>query len=209
MQRYLYPRAIADHPEGPPDEEVAALIITQIAHLRAAVVEHSNHADLHYRLGVLLRYAGDQDGAIQSLQRAVAIHPQYARALIKLGFALRDAGQSDAAIESFERALEVDPKSIDLHYQLGLIFADREQFARALERFEYAASCKPDCKDYVANLALTLQDLGLLDRASAAWQTLCEATRLAQGPTEDLLHLSENRVGSQSYDGDPDEDGVA
>ena len=72
---------------------------------------------------------------------------------------------------------------MDLHYQLGLIFADRNDFAQALERFEFAASKEPQNYDYVANLALALQNMGLLDRAQAAWQTLCELTMGNSGVT--------------------------
>ena len=47
----------------------------------------------------------------------------------------------------------------------------------ALQRFEHAANQAPEKVDYVANLALALQNMGLLDRAAATWQTLCEMAR--------------------------------
>jgi len=72
---------------------------------------------------------------------------------------------------------EDQTESIELHYQVGLIFADRNEFALALERFERAAAKEPNNQDYVANLALALQNMGLVDRATATWATLCEATQ--------------------------------
>jgi len=125
----------------------------------------------------LLRQNGDLDAAIEVFTKAVSINPHYLKALIKLGIALREKGDTRQAADVFKRALAVDPSAVDLHYQLGLIFADRAQFADALERFEYATKHSPHHVEYIANLALSLQDMGLLDRATAAWQTLAEAAR--------------------------------
>jgi len=152
------------------------LVTEQIANLRDAISKHPVHADLHYRLGVLLRHVGDADGAIRAFGDAVAINPHYTKALVKLGLTLREIGDTRAGIRAFQRALELDQESIDLHYQLGLMFADEGDFAAALDRFEYATQHDPHNEDYVANLALALQNMGLLDRASATWQTLCDIT---------------------------------
>ena len=181
-ERYLSPAAMVNAPHGPVDADVTAMIDRQIYELRAAAVRHPNHADIHYRLGLLLRYGGDLDGAIGAFMQAVAITPNYYAALTKLGLALREKGNMDAAGKTFERALAINKQDVDLHYQLGLIFADRGQFALAVERFEHATKQCPEKLDYVANLALSLQDMGLLDRATAAWQTLCDlAEETAEG----------------------------
>jgi len=181
-ERYMSPAAMVNAPHGPVDGDVTAMIDQQILELGAATVRHPNHADLHYRLGLLLRYGGDLDGAIGAFMQAVAINPNYYAALTKLGLALREKGNMDAAVKTFERALAINRQDVDLHYQLGLIFADRGQFALAVHRFEQAAKQCPEKLDCLANLALSLQDMGLLDRAAAAWQTLCEvAEETAQG----------------------------
>lgn len=163
----------ADRDHG---DVVDPLVRVQIDNLRAGIAAHPAHADLHYRLGVLLRHAGDGAGAIRAFAEAVAINPHYIKALVRLGLTLRDAGDTRGAIRAFERALELDQESIDLHYQLGLMFADEGQFAAALDRFEYATKHDPHNEAYLANLALALQNMGLLDRASATWQTLCNMT---------------------------------
>ena len=174
-KRYMAPSAIVNMPHGPVDAEVSAMIDQLIIQLRAAAAGHPGHADLHYQLGLLLRYSGDLDGAIGAYMQAVTINPNYYAALSKLGIALREKGQTDAALKTFERALAINAQDINLHYQLGLIFADRGAFALAVERFEHAAKQCPEKLDYMANLALSLQDMRLLDRAAAAWQTLREA----------------------------------
>ena len=171
-KRYLSPEAITAAPEGPPDEHVTSLMERPIANLRAALEERPNHADLHYRLGLLLRQCGDLQGAIAEFNRALAINPQYLKALVKLALALRQAGDLPAAIAAAERALTLDPQAADLHYQLGLMFADQNQFALALDRFDHAVRQAPRNFEYVANLGLALQNMGLLDRATETWRTL-------------------------------------
>ena len=95
----------------------------------------------------------------------------------------------EAAVATLQRALQVDPETIDLHYQLGLVFADQGRFQAALERFERVADKEPNNPDYVANLALALQNLGLLDRANARWQTLCEVTQQTSQGADLLARL--------------------
>jgi len=177
-KRLLTPTALA---QAAPitAEQVSALIDKQISHMESAIASRPNHADLHYRLGLLYRQQGNLQAGIEAFTTAVTINPQYFKALIRLGLALREAGDVNGAIAAFERALNMDPESIDLHYQLGLLFADRGEFSAALQRFEKAASAQPDNQDYVANLALCLQDMGLIDRADATWQTLCESLETA------------------------------
>ena len=186
-QRYLSPQGIAATPNGPRDHEVAAILEQQTARLRDAVAERPNHADLHYRLGLLLRHSGDLEGAIDAFLQAVTINPQYLKAIIKLALALREAGRPEAAVEVAQRALDIDPQSVDLHYQLGLMFADKNQFALALDRFDHAVQEAPKNLDYIANLALALQNMGLLDRAAETWRTVCE---LAQTTPKDQRLVS-------------------
>ncbi|MCH8966058.1 MAG: tetratricopeptide repeat protein, partial [Planctomycetes bacterium] len=174
VHRYLSPPTVAARPGGPLDNDVVDLIDTQRDNVRTALCAHPHHADLHYRLGLLLRHQGDLSGSIEAFREALKINPEYTKAGTKLGLALRESGRFDEAIEAFERTLQLDPNAIDLHYQLGLIFADRGEFALALDRFEEATAKVPNKVDYVANLALALANMGLLDRASATWQTLCD-----------------------------------
>jgi tetratricopeptide (TPR) repeat protein len=175
-ERYLSPRSVADSPHAPLDQEIESIVQTQIDQLEDATTRHPHHADLHYRLGLLRRHIGDVEGAIAAYHSAVAINPNYFAALVKLGLALREAGNNKEAVGAFKRALQVDRQAIHLHYELGLIFADRGQFTLALEQFERAADGQPDKVDHAANLALCLQDMGLIDRAASTWQTLCELT---------------------------------
>jgi superkiller protein 3 len=171
IDQYLAPiHVTADLPAtgGP----VADLVDRQIERHRAALAEHPNYADLHYRLGLLLKHRGDVTEAIDCFRQATAINPSFAKGQIQLGLSLHANGQSDEAIKILQGATQADHETVDLHYQLGLIFADRRQFAQAIEQFELAMAKGTPNIDFHANLALALQNIGLVDRAEACWEAL-------------------------------------
>lgn len=161
----------SDAAASPPCEDLIGRVIER--HQRA-VRERPNHADLHYRLGLLLRNRGRIDDAIASFETAVAINPSYMKALIKLGLALKEADRIDEAVAAFEQAADLHPEYLDLHYQLGLLFSQNHQFEIALEHFERAVDGNPQNVDFQTNLALALQNMGLIDRARATWEIVCE-----------------------------------
>lgn len=179
-RRYIDPKQVAAHPGSPADGPVEDLIDLQIGRLHDALDAHPDYADLHYRLGLLLRSKGDLDGAVTAYRHAVEINPNYAKALTKLGLCLTEMGELDEAVEMFQDALDIDDETADLHYQLGLVFADRNEFNRALEQFEQAIKLEPDRAHDVAHIALALENMNLTDRANAGWRCLCEAGTLTQ-----------------------------
>jgi tetratricopeptide (TPR) repeat protein len=122
----------------------------------------------------LLRNRGQLDDAIASFRQAATINPTYMKALIKLGLALSEADQTEEAIDVFKQATDVRPDYVDLHYQIGLLFVQRNQFEMAVEHFEQAVSGNPGNVAFQANLALSLQNMGLIDRAQATWQIVSE-----------------------------------
>jgi tetratricopeptide (TPR) repeat protein len=138
------------------------------------VAQRPNHPDVHYRLALLLRHRGKLDDAVEHLEEAVTINPCYCKALIKLGLALFEADRTDEAICRLQQALELHPEYVDLHYQLGLIFAGRQEFELAVEHFDQAVNARPNNLDYRENLAIALENMGLIDRSKAMWHRLKE-----------------------------------
>jgi tetratricopeptide (TPR) repeat protein len=181
---------LADDDLDPP---VTDLLGDQIRRLRAAIEQKPNHADLHYRLGLLLRNRGQVEDAIAAFEQAVAINPTYMKALIKLGLSLREVDRTDEAIKVFRQAVEVKPDYVDLHYQLGLLFAQRHQFELAVEQYELAAAGNPHNVSLQANLALALQSLGLIDRAIATWQVIHELAPDSEYAEQARRVLAKNR----------------
>jgi tetratricopeptide (TPR) repeat protein len=169
--QYLTPLAAA---QGEGGRTMANLLDVQVQRYREAIRRRPNYADLHYRLGLLLRQRGELDEAVASFREALDINPNYVSAVVKLGLALRQMGKHEEAIDVLRHTSEEKPESVELHYQLGLVFADRNNFSLAVEQFE--AGLQKDARniDLHANLALALENMGLLDRAAVSWDALAE-----------------------------------
>lgn len=160
--------------DGPDHDE---LISEAIRRHQDALVQTPTHADLHYRHGLLLRQVGRHDDAIEAFHQAVRINPHYSKAQVKLAICLKECGRTDEAIDAFQQALRLDDRYVDVHYQLGLLFAQRNQFELAVEQFEQAVAGNEQNIAFRANLALALQNIGLVDRAAATWRSICELSR--------------------------------
>lgn len=163
---------LLDSPDAPDLIDHDECLTESVRRHQQALVLHRDDAELHYRYGALVRQLGDFDEAITALQRAVAINPSYCKALIKLGICLRESGRGDEASGVFRRAMLVSPDAIDLHYSLGLMFAQRNQFELALER--YADGDAGGGAPLRQSLALSLQNIGMVDRAAATWRAICD-----------------------------------
>ncbi len=161
-----------------PDSETHSALLTEaLRRHQQALATSPNHADLHYRYGLLLRQLGRHRESVNAFRNAIRINPNYTKALIKLGICLKEMEQDEEAIQVFQRALELDNSYVDVHYQLGLLFAQRNQFDLATEEFELAlAGHSGTDPSFRANLVLALQNIGMVDKASAMWQSICELT---------------------------------
>ncbi|MFH1746502.1 MAG: tetratricopeptide repeat protein [Planctomycetota bacterium] len=159
------------------EADEADFLAESIRRHRQALASSPNYPDLYYRYGLLLRQAGEHEEAIQAFKNAVEMNPNYTKALVKLGVCLKETGQTDEAIDIFRRALTLDSQYVDVHYQLGLLFAQRNRFELAVEEFEHAVAGNQQNLKFRANLALALQNIGMMDRAAATWHSICELTR--------------------------------
>ena len=148
------------------------LMQRQIERHAEEIQRHPHHADLRYRYGVLLRSEGRLGEALEQFEKALAINPAYTKAIIKLGITQQELGQIEQAVETFRRALDLKPQYVDLHYRLGLLYTDRRQFEEAVRHLEKAAEHSPGNQQIRAMLALSLQNMGLMDRAAATWRSL-------------------------------------
>ncbi len=156
------------------------LLHTQLARHADQVAARPGHADVRYRYGVLLRSEGRLAEALEQFTAAVEINPAYTQALIHKGITEQELGKTDETIETFKSVLDVKPHYVDLHYRLGLLYTDRREFDQAVEHMEAAAEGAADNEQIRAGLALSLQNMGLMDRAAATWRSL---RKMHQGST--------------------------
>jgi len=148
------------------------LLHMQIDRHAAEVRRRPTHADVRYRYGVLLRAENRTGEAMEQFRAAVEINETYVQAMVKLGVCLQELGMLDEAIETFNRILEIKPEYVDMHYRLGLLYTDRRQFDLAVREMEAAAEGAKDNIQIRASLALSLQNMGLMDKAAATWRSL-------------------------------------
>lgn len=163
--------------EPPADGTGEDLLAEQVRRHQQALALRPEQADLHYRCGLLARQTGDLDAAIGSFRDALAIQPSYLKSLIKLGVSLRLAGRPAEALDVFRQALSLNERVCETHYELGLLFAQRNRFDLTVDELERATGTKGGAAAHRANIALGLQSIGMLDRASATWRSMCELTR--------------------------------
>jgi tetratricopeptide (TPR) repeat protein len=153
-------------------EDVIGAHQQQIAH-------RPQNPDLHYRLGVLMMSIGRMDEAVKLLQTALELNPTYARARSKLAVCLFETGRRQDAIEQLIGPDCLDKDMLELHYKVALLYCDRIKFASSLINLNRLLENNFTCADATVNISVVLQNLGLLDRASAMWDNLSDTAAQA------------------------------
>jgi tetratricopeptide (TPR) repeat protein len=149
-----------------------------VAH-RMQINNRPYNPDLHYRLGVLMMNAGRKDEAIKAFQIALEIYPGYTRAQSKLSICLFEADRKEEALDVMTCTERLDKDTLDLHYQTALLYCDRVKFASSLINLEQHLDRIYACTDATVNISIILQNLGLLDRATAMWDNLTDIANQA------------------------------
>jgi Flp pilus assembly protein TadD len=130
---------------------------------------------------VLLRAQGRLVEALEQFHRAVRLSPTYAKAWIKLGVAQQELGLPDDAADAFQQALEIQPQYVELHYRLALLYISRQNFEEAVRHMEQASARRDTGEQVRSGLALSLQNMGLMDRVAATWRSLWRIHRARAG----------------------------
>ncbi|MHC4665102.1 MAG: tetratricopeptide repeat protein [Planctomycetota bacterium] len=138
--------------------------------------QRPQNPDLHYRLAILLMTAGNIDQAVKAFQTALEINPTYTRARTKLAVCLFETGRPELAMDQLVVPEPLDKDTLLLHYKTALLYCDKPKFASSLMNLERSLEDNFASPDAVVNIAVVLQNLGLMDRASAMWESLCDTT---------------------------------
>lgn len=134
------------------------------------VEEHPGRADLRYQFAVLLRADGQDPQAAEQFVKVLGENPCCIEARIRLGILQAEGGRKDQAAQTFRQALQTPPEALEAHYRLGVLYTDRRRLEEEARRMEAAAgpADRPRVRE---RLALSLQNLGLMDRAAAVWRS--------------------------------------
>jgi tetratricopeptide (TPR) repeat protein len=124
-----------------------------IADLRKVLATHSDQAQAHNVLGLLLgrKGAGSNEVAAE-FREAVRLRPDFAEAQNNLGLVLTQSDQDEGALAAFREAIRLRPNYAEAHANLGaaLIPTDGEQAIRELEK---AVALEPSSVKAQFNLA--------------------------------------------------------
>ena len=143
-------------------------------------IDHQGeNPDLHYRLGVLLMGLGKLQEAAGLFRAVIEINPTYARARSKLAVCLYETGEHDAALEQLAASQQIDAQTLDLHYKTALLYCDKIKFASSLLNLDRYMEDNFASSETTVNISIVLQNLGLVDRVTAMWDSLTDTANQA------------------------------
>ena len=169
---------LEDSPAGIPETRPDLLEAVIRAH-NEQLEERPLNPELRYRLGILMMSVGRITDAIRAFQVALEINPTYNWARNKLAICLFEAERTEAALDLITRADCLDRNTLQLHYKTALLYSDRRQFASSLLNLQRQLHENFTSADAAINISIVLQNLGLLDRAAATWDSLTATTNQA------------------------------
>jgi len=162
-------------PNGDPLDATTAVINAHFKQSR----QGGRDPDLHYRLGVLMMGVGQISQAIRCFEAALDANPTFARARTKLAVCLFESDRGPEAMELLAKPEPLDRDTLGLHYKVALLYCDKLKFASSLMNLQHSLEQNFAGGDAVVNISLVLQNLGLLDRVSAMWQSIAETASQA------------------------------
>jgi hypothetical protein len=125
--------------------------------------------------------AGSIGDAAASFRAALDVNSVYARARTKLAICLFELDRQHEALDWLPGREGLDKNPLELHYQTALLYCDKLKFASSLINLEHQLDANFACSDATVNISIILQNLGLVDRVVATWDSLTDTARHAIG----------------------------
>jgi tetratricopeptide (TPR) repeat protein len=151
------------------------LLRGEFALLVESAKQNPDHAELHYRLGLVARAVGDRATAESAFTQVIQLHPHHVLSAARLAATLLQANQFDAVMPLLAAAFAVPPQTLRNYEQLAQTISDGRSFDRAVARLCHDLGDHPNAPTVRANLAFALSELGLLDEERAAWRETAPA----------------------------------
>jgi len=157
------------------------LISTLTAAYSKQLKNRPQNPQLYYQLGVFKMANRQMKNAADLFKAALEINPTYHRALNKLLICLFETGQPEKEILNLlQSPTSLERQTLELYYQTALLYCDRIKFASSLMNLHNSLDLSMTSSDPAVNISVVLQNLGLLDRATSAWENLSETTGWAK-----------------------------
>jgi tetratricopeptide (TPR) repeat protein len=139
------------------------------------LVANQDDASAWVRLGMLLEADKQTDHAREVYTKAVETYPGCTVALVRLGLAASATGGpiDGEAGGLLRRAFWPDKIDLATHYDLSILFSQAQRFEMTADRFsEGLAPDQNEC--FWRNVALSLEQMGMLNKPKCLWQSLTE-----------------------------------
>jgi tetratricopeptide (TPR) repeat protein len=162
-----------------PDNAAARLLAARLARMAGDFDRALSHLDRAIAIAPqreafiekarTLDHAGLQPQARQAWSAILDVVPDNVEAAARLGRLAWEDGEIELASKFLERAAQTDaPASV--WFDLGLVRHDLRDYAGAATAYRKAIELKGDHAEATFNLAVVLQDAGLLDEAMRAYK---------------------------------------
>jgi tetratricopeptide (TPR) repeat protein len=138
------------------------------------LIEQPNNPDMHYRRGVLMMSLRRFSEAITSFQSTLQINPTFSRAKSKLSICLLEVGEPKDGMKQLEPVEYPSEEMLELYYKVALLHCDKAKFASSLINLERNMDSNFATSEITTNVSVVLQNLELLDRATAMWDNLSD-----------------------------------
>ena len=157
-------------------ENVDDLLRGEFEALREGARLNPDHAEMHYRLGLVARAIGDLQTAEQAFTRVVQLNPHHLLSASRLAATLLQREKKEAVMPLLAVAFAVPAETLKRYEGLAEAASDRPAFERAVVRLCHDLGGRANGKSVRANLAFALGEVGLLDEERAAWREVASAS---------------------------------
>ena len=136
---------------------------------------------------MLMMSVNRMNDAVKFFKRTMQINPTYHRADNKLAVCLYETGQEKMALERLDHCEKLSRETLDLHYKVALLYCNKLKFASSLFNLEQYMRENFAQMDAMVNISIVLQNLGLLDRATAMWDNLSKTVNQAKNANQPFI----------------------
>ncbi len=136
-------------------------------------------SDVYCRYGLLLMHLGKLKEAADSFENALLINPTYHRARTKLALCLLETGQKKRALAQLVPDEAMDRNLLELHYKTAILYCDRAGFSSAIKNLQRSVEQNFTSADTTTDISVVLQNIGLIDRVNANWDSLLRTNQNA------------------------------
>lgn len=131
--------------------------------------------EVHWRLGYLYGFLGDDERSVTHYRQAAALDPRNPDLVEGIGNGLRNLGRAEDAIAAYRQALAVAPQRARTHRLLAGVYHDRGRWEDAIHEYERAVALGEREAATLESLCALYHVTSRFDRAEACFRAVLAA----------------------------------